>query len=99
MIMFTLNRNEIKLLATLNQAVNFFIGTSTFFIGILFTLLLTRISIPKEQYSATTLSIIFPWIVALSALIVIFSIAIALFISFKKKPEILGIIQDETDHR
>ena len=97
MIMFTLNRNEITLLTILNQVFNFCIGSITFFIGVIFTLILTRISMPSEQYNITNLAIVFWWVMGFSIVVTIALIFIAFFTS-KKKPEILGIIEKETDH-
>ncbi len=98
MIMYVLNRNEIKLLSVLNQGIQFCVGISTFLIGIIFTLFLTRISIPNAEYKATILASIFSGTIISCFIFAGLFIIIALIISFKTKSDVIEIIEEETKH-
>ena len=97
MVMHVLNRSEIKQLTTINNTVLIFSNISFFFVGILFSLILTRCSMSELKYNETIMSGLFPWLFGIFILIALIAAAAA-YHFFVEKSEILKIIEEETRH-
>src|SRR5688572_21605464 len=68
MVMRVLNRNEINFLIHLSNSAQAYIAIATFFFGLLFTVVLTKISIPVAEYNQTVFSSLYPWLAIVSVL-------------------------------